>query len=104
MGLTLSCIAFRLSSTDPDFPGFSGLGWSRANGSERPDVLMTFLGGVAKPGRPADELEGVENRLAAGSKAVASFGRGSMGIGGIVDLDEPVADGVGRPLSGMTIG
>jgi len=67
-------------------------------------VLMTFLGGVAKPGRPADELEGVENRLAAGRRAEASFGRGSIGMGGIVDLDEPVADGVGRPLSGMMIG
>ena len=65
---------------------------------------MTFLGGVAKPGRPDDELEGVENRLAAGSNADASFGRRSMGMGGIVDLDEPVADGVGRPLSGITIG
>lgn len=65
---------------------------------------MAFLGGVAKPERPADELEGVENRLAAGSKAEASFGRGSMGMGGIVDLDDSVADGVGRPLSGMTTG
>lgn len=59
---------------------------------------------MAKPGRPADELEGVVNRLAAGSKADASFGRGSMGMGGIVDREEPVADGVGKPLSGMTIG
>jgi hypothetical protein len=59
---------------------------------------MTFLGGVAKPGRPADVLElDVENRLAAGRRADASFGRGSIGMGGIVDLDELEVVGVGRP-------
>lgn len=59
---------------------------------------MTFFGGVARPGRPAVELDpDAENRLAAGSRAEASFGKGSIGMGGMVDLDELEVVGVGRP-------
>jgi hypothetical protein len=73
-------------------------GSSRANGSDRPAVAYTFLGGVEKPGSPADG-PGEEKRLAAGKRPVPadSLGRGSIGIGGMVDRDELEVVGVGRP-------
>lgn len=67
---------------------------------------MTFLGGVASPGKPAEELGPgtAENRFAAGNRAEASFGKGNIGIGGTVDLDEFEVVGVGSPWSGTAIG
>jgi len=68
-----------------------------AKGSDSPAVLKTFFGGVARPGRPAAEEDTDAKRLAAGRSPEASFGSGSIGIGGIVDLEEFDVDGVGRP-------
>lgn len=60
-------------------------------------MFVTFLGGVARPGRAAADVEADVKRLAAGRSPEASFGSGSIGIGGIVDLEEFDVDGVGRP-------
>lgn len=75
-----------------------------AKGSDSPAVFMAFFGGVANPGGPAAEDDADANRLAAGRSPDASLGSGSIGIGGIVDLDEFDVDGVGRPWSGTTGG
>jgi hypothetical protein len=72
---------------------------SIVNGSESPPALIVFFGGVARPGRPAAEDGEDEKRLADGRRpgADGSFGSGSIGMGGIVDLDEFDVVGVGNP-------
>jgi hypothetical protein len=108
--LTRSYNACLLSSTEPVLttcPLTTSFFSTISNGSDKPGIVVLVGREVEVEDFARDDEESaasgddVEKRLAEGSKVdVGSLGSGRIGMCGIEERCEAVADGVGKPVSG----